>query len=228
MENNTISAQFHEVATPKKNISLIEDESGQIKLGIFGIKVGEINFGVSGELKITDNASINISANQEVSFESGSYHASWLIVPDNQELWKNNDNFKSNVLPDGRVYATLGGGPDNALSDLVMGYELPNLQGGVNRAPYDIDLSNKVLTIQIPPASIPNEDQTIQAMLNLNHNYQNNLDKPNYWLFPSDKNNSYNSNSYFTGIGQAAGLPIPQVDINVPGYNKPVPSSYFY
>jgi hypothetical protein len=42
-----------------------------------------------------------------------------------------------------------------------------------------------------------------------------------------DKSDFYNSNSYFTGIGQAAGLPIPQISVQAPGYNKPVPPSYF-
>ena len=224
-ENNAISAQYHEVATPKKDTSLIKNDSGQIKLGILGIKFGEINFGISGEAKINNNSSVKISANQEVSFESGSYHASWLIVPENQELWKNNDNFKNNVLPDGRVYATVGGGPDKASSEIFK--ELPNLHGGINRQPYDTDLSNKVLTVQINPALIGSEDTKIQQIFDLNKNYENHQDKLNYWLFPKNNDNFYNSNSYFSGIGQAAGIPIPQTNLNTPGYDKPVPATYF-
>ena len=67
----------------------------------------------------------------------------------------------------------------------------------------------------------------IQKLLKLNENYENNPDKLDYWLFPSSKNNFYNSNSYVAGLRQAADLPLPKIDLDMPGYSKPVPKSYF-
>lgn len=64
-------------------------------------------------------------------------------------------------------------------------------------------------------------------LFDLNKNFEANPNKLNYWFYPDQIKNSYNSNSYFTGIGQAAGLPIPQITIQAPGYNKPVPQFYF-
>ena len=64
-------------------------------------------------------------------------------------------------------------------------------------------------------------------LFDLNKNFEANPNNLNYWFYPDQIKNSYNSNSYFTGIGQAAGLPIPQITIQAPGYNKPVPQFYF-
>jgi hypothetical protein len=166
----------------------------------------------------------------EAKYESNSHHLSWRIEPENQEKWINDPKFGkyfTNINPEnGKYYATIGGGPDNGIEDILK-KDFPNLYGNINREPYDVNLINKNLVIQISPSAIGNEDLKIQQLFDLNRNFGANPNKLNYWLFPGDKSNFYNSNSYFTGIGQAAGLPIPQFNIQAPGYNKPVPPSYF-
>lgn len=159
--------------------------------------------------------------------KSDSYHFSWLIVPDDQNAWKDHPDFKNNKTIDGKVYATIGGGPDSPFTDFITEFGLPNLHGGINRQPYDTDLTIKTFSVQIEPTFIGNENAKIQQLLDLNKNFETNPNKLNYWFFPENNNNFYNSNSYFTGIGQAAKLPIPQIDIKAPGYNKAVPSIYF-
>ena len=167
-----------------------------------------------------------VQINKEL--QSDSHHFSWLIVPEDQDTWKNHPDFKNNITADGKVYATIGGGPDSPLSDFIADFGLPNLHSGINRQPYDVDLTIKTFTTQINQLVIGDENLKIQQLLNLNKNFEANPDKPNYWFFPKKNDNFYNSNSYFTGIGKAAGIPIPQINFQAPGYDKPLPPNYFY
>lgn len=88
----------------------------------------------------------------------------------------------------------------------------------------DIDLSIKVYTSPnlVPPAK---EDQYIVNLFRLDQNYRDNL---SYDLFPNLNNNArYNSNSYIAGILRAAQIPVPAINLNTPGYNKPIPINSF-
>jgi len=137
----------------------------------------------------------------------GSYHTSIRIIPENQELYKDNPNF-SNTLEDGRVYATLGAGPEGG-----------DLTGGINRAS-DVDQTNKVNFTSVDIGTL-NEDSVISSLFDSSSNYQNQLD---YDLFPRNDgqrrwwvaDDGYNSNSYTSGLLNSAGLYVPGVDYKTP------------
>ena len=202
--------------------------------GLTGQSVDEMANNAWEGSRIATNAAANnavyaqahlVQINEDL--KSDSHHFSWLIIPDDQETWKNHPDFKDNKTIDGKVYATIGGGPDKPIDDFAKDFGLPNLHGGLNREPFDTNLSIKNFTTQINPSLVGNENIKIQQILNLNQSFESNPNKPNYWFYPEQFKNSYNSNSYFTGIGRAAGLPIPQINIKAPGYNKPLPMNYF-
>jgi len=193
------------------------------------------------------NSAVNNAINvwvQEVAADN--YHTSVKIEPENQDKYKDDPRFKNNLTEDGKVYATIGGGPDNSS---IKG--LGNLIGNVNRT-RDVDPLIKVY--ESPNlVSTQSEDNYIETLFSLERNYQDNL---KYNLFP-DVNSlvGYNSNSYTSGILTAANIkpPIlptviskmewqdreyPEISQTLkfqytlpqfptPGYNKPVPKQYF-
>ena len=153
---------------------------------------------------------------QEVAF--GQYHSSIRIVPDNQELYVNNHNFK--VGEDGTLFATLGAGAST----------FGILTNGIDRE-RDMLLDNKVL--ESLPLKIPglSEDAAISKLFELQSAYSNNID---YDLFPAIGgkqlwNDGYNSNSYTTGLLKAVGFDIPPLNnfLSMPGYDKPLPKINF-
>jgi filamentous hemagglutinin family protein len=151
------------------------------------------------------------------------YHSLIKIVPENQELYKDDPQFKSDK--NGQLVLTLGAGPSVGL--------FSRLKSDYNR-PKDLIQTNKVL--ESVPLIIPSgtEDQKISELRKYHEWYNDHLD---YDLFPKAKgaqkwyvpDNGYNSNSYVSGLLMAADLEVPplHLDINLPGYSKPVPSVYF-
>jgi hypothetical protein len=142
------------------------------------------------------------------------YHSLIRITPENQARWKNDKRF-SNHDEKGRVYCTIGAGPDSTAYFLI---------AGVNR---DTDLTGPADSIPLPiPSQFSNEDKLIEKLFSLNAGYRNKLF---YNPFPSlDGKYDYNSNSYISGLMNAAHLNKPPRSRPLPGWNKPVPVTYFY
>ena len=145
----------------------------------------------------------------------GIYHASVHIVPENQDLYKNDSNFIPG--PDGKIFATLGAGPSFLFTGSLV--SKPDRQR-------DIDISIK--NLETLPLNIPfgTEDLIISKLFRLDKNYNDDLP---YQAFPTPLNNGYNSNSYVSGLLNTAGIDIPllNLQINLPGFDKPVPASNF-
>ncbi|MDM5182292.1 hypothetical protein PO883_34595, partial [Massilia sp. DJPM01] len=143
----------------------------------------------------------------------GNYHSKIIITPIDQGRYANDPRFK-NVNEYGDHYATVGAGPDRGI-----------LVGGVNR---DKDVSKKGVnrtTLEVP-CEYGSENDLIDTLFKLGDNYNKNT-LP-YTLFPSS--GEYNSNSYISGIGQAANIVMPapgNTGARTPGYQFPVPRANF-
>jgi len=163
--------------------------------------------------------------------KTGKFHASIKFKPENQELYQGDDRFEIDKI-DGKLYTTLGAGP-NLVNQLT---------GDIKRK-NDIKIDNKVLET-MPIVSIEKEDEVFNQLIELNHNYNQNpleydmFPNPNKTKFTKVSNigrklnrpgDSYNSNSYVSGILSAADVYVPPIDqgLDVPGYNKPVPKDSF-
>ena len=115
----------------------------------------------------------------------------------------------------GLFYKTWGAGPDG----LIVG----NLVSDINRF-RDINLSIKVYQ---SPSLVPIRQEQYYTNLfdQLDSSYKDNL---KYDLFPNLSNPiGYNSNSYVSGLLNAAGIVRPEIDLRLPGYNKPIPVENF-
>ena len=117
---------------------------------------------------------------------------------------------------------TLGAGPNKPVNG--------KLESKPNRKK-DFNQENKYAESLPLNVSHEAEDQKIHELIKLDSNYKDNLD---YDLFPEISENKkwykpddgYNSNSYVPGLLNSAGIAAPNLnqEINLPGYDKPVPS----
>ena len=157
----------------------------------------------------------------------GQYHSSIKFKPENQELYEDNDDFQIDST-DGKRYITLGAGPE----------DFNKLTGDLAR-PKDMDVTNKVLE-SLPLVPVSQEDAKFEELVQLNNNYNQN--RVEYDLLPNKNRvkgpgraavnspgDSYNSNSYVSGILSAGDLPVPNFTehLSLPGYDKPLPEVLF-
>ncbi|MEZ5406304.1 MAG: hypothetical protein R3F23_09150 [Verrucomicrobiia bacterium] len=151
----------------------------------------------------------------EVKF--GYYHTSIRITPKSEE-YKDDPRFKQ-VDEAGRHYTTLGAGP--TYNTLVHHVDRPN---DIGPHPNRIPLGLK---------NCKHELMLIEHVLDKDSKFKDVLD---YDLFPAEKyhgvwywaDDGYNSNSFISGLIDAANLEKPDIDLKVhPGWNKPVPIEYF-
>lgn len=148
---------------------------------------------------------------------SGSYHASIVIVPDDQARYLTDRRFLSTA--EGGVYLTLGAGPVDG-----------RLVADRNRE-YDanLDISHELIRLDLGSRY---EDEVIEALYSGMLFYRDDLDYdlfacPNQdakWWRPDD---GYNSNSFARGLLEAAGLAVPQPSASLPGFDKPIPPALF-
>lgn len=89
--------------------------------------------------------------------------------------------------------------------------------------PTDVDLSTKTEVIKLDLGG-RDENEVITALFQADAAYKDDL---GYQAFPSEKGDSYNSNSYVSGLLRASGVTTPELDPSVPGYDKPVPQEEF-
>ena len=165
-----------------------------------------------------DRLGLDISyANHVVAGEI--LHSLLIITPENQAPYENDPRFQ-NIDANGNRYATIGAGPN--LWD--------ELEAGIDR-PHDVHdpvAFRKRLTI---PCQYKDEDAAIQQLFQLTNNY--NHHQVGYTLFPLQIFGipiGFNSNSFISGLGQAAGFTLPPVGGtggNTPGYQNPIyPENY--
>ncbi len=96
-----------------------------------------------------------------------------------------------------------------------------NLTSGINRTKdVNLEIKEEMLPIDM-------SDDKITLLLELEQNFKDNR-KLDYELFPEVTLNSYNSNSFVSGIlGAADYKDLPTPDNIVPGYSRPVSGGYF-
>jgi len=149
----------------------------------------------------------------------GNYHSSVIIFAAPGSQYYDTDNFKDNIYDGGHVqYATLGAGSVGG-----------KLISGVNRKPNDINMDIKVQMISMGVYDV----YTIDKLFAYELYYRTYCKDVNYDLFPNPNKTTggygkgYNSNSFAAGILKAAGITPITPSYNVPGFDKPLPTSYF-
>jgi hypothetical protein len=191
-----------------------------------GQAAGPSTYGYVGgnPLIATDRFGLDIDyANHEVA--GGIYHSFLLIIPNNQGKYANDPRFQ-NINANGDRFATIGAGPAYVGMDMHM---LGHLVAGINR-PKDVgDPIHLKKKLELP-CRYKTEDQAIDRLFELEANY--NKHPRGYTLFPVNFFGlplGTNSNSFVSGIGNAAGFDMPQVGtVGVtPGYQNPVSPDLF-
>ncbi len=140
----------------------------------------------------------------------GFNHSKITVIPVNQSHWINDPRL-TNKTKDGRVYATIGAGPEGGLV------------GNINRA-RDVDRSHNNYSASICSPEGMAEDDLINLLFNTDAKYKDSLV---YDMFPSSWQEGYNSNSYVSGLIQATTGTLPSQPPSTPGFKKPVPESSF-
>ena len=184
-----------------------------------GLAGGLSTFGYVGgsPLNSIDPFGLEIEyANHPVAF--GLAHSKIVITPVNQGRYQNDPRFQ-NIDASGMRFATIGAGPRMMM--LEYGANRPRDVGEVNANRQSLKGLNQCF----------NEDSAIQRLFELAENYNN--QKLEYTLKPIrifGIPTGYNSNSFISGLGIAAGfaMPAPQnTGANTPGYQNPVPAYRF-
>jgi RHS repeat-associated protein len=149
----------------------------------------------------------------------GENHSFVLLEVNCKSSWYKIAPFTLRSLPNGDHYVTLGAGPSFGPGG--------HLINGVDREK-DVDLSTVNYSRKIIDPPGMSDDDFIAKLLNTHQRYN---EKAWYTLFPHSDDNYYNSNSYASGLlNIALGFEdgnFPQQPPNTPGFDKPVPHSYF-
>jgi uncharacterized protein RhaS with RHS repeats len=149
---------------------------------------------------------------------NSSRHTAIRFTPDNQEKVRNNPQF-NNVDANGNRYIVISAGPVSN-----------TLVSSPNRAS-DLGPQEGAVEFSIPKNRT--EFSYFNDVARADANYDDGLD---YDLFPAQEGNGsifvpddgYNSNSFVSGLLQATGVNPPEINnVNVPGYDKPVPERCF-
>lgn len=156
-------------------------------------------------------------ANHEVA--NGMYHSKIVITPDNQAAYVNDPRFQQ-FDAEGRRFSTVGAGPAGALK----------LTYGVNR-PRDVNVPSAFRRKLDIPCQYDDEDAAIRRLFELGDTY--NQHRTSYTLIPRQffgVGTGWNSNSFISGIGAAAGFNMPAPNATgfpTPGYQNPLPDRFF-
>ena len=138
------------------------------------------------------------------------YHSKIVIIPDEQAAYVNDPRFKVNEQ--GQYSATIGAGPEGFPWRLI---------AGVDRKRDVSQPCDNATPLHLPPV-YRDENDAIKNLFDLANDYNRNPEL--YGLFPTNKGSYYNSNSFVSGLLNAAGFDPPMnTGAYTPGYNKPVP-----
>jgi hypothetical protein len=222
--------------------------------GLTGLSNHEIAENVYSGQRIGKNAAENNALNiQAQDVGVGKKHLTIVHTPesDEQALYADKEGYVQDKET-GMWYKTWGAGPDSNVVGFLSGITdkaNTNLVSDFNRK-RDADLSIKIYQ---SPNLVSTEQEGIYAQLldKLDNNYKDNL---RYNLLPTQNTSiGYNSNSYISGILNAAGIIPPNITtytkryqyegweyqsiqpinikynlpMDIPGYNKPIPKEYF-
>lgn len=147
-------------------------------------------------------------------------HAKIVIIPDDQESYKGDTRFKS-VLPDGRRYATIGGGPT---AQVPGGYG--PLQSG-EKWPRDVDQSKTMFEEKLIHPDIASGKKTkneiIEDLFRMEKMYREDLPYEDQVT----GSNGYNSNGFANGLLRAAGFKNFREPLGAPGFWNYVPPGCF-
>ncbi len=177
----------------------------------------------------------------------GFYHTSVVheVNPGDEKFFESDPRYIKDPET-GKLYMTLGGGPDNVAQEI--GKTNVHLIGTVNRE-RDILTDNKVYSSQ----NLISSDKDIYTASQLYWNNQAYQDNLPYEFFPTQNSQGYNSNSYTAGLLNSVGITPPMlpkyityptpwqdreypeyspkisypVPMPTPGYDKPVPTQFF-
>jgi uncharacterized protein RhaS with RHS repeats len=154
----------------------------------------------------------------QVTSASDARHTAIRFTPDDQSKIKNNHQF-NNIDKDGNRYVVISAGP-----------EYNNLVSRPNRSS---DLGPQEGSKEFPVPKGKSEFQFFNSVARAVNAYNDDLD---YDLFPAKEgegrtfvpDDGYNSNSFVSGILGATGAKAPEINsVELPGYDKPVPSECF-
>ena len=154
-------------------------------------------------------------------YNSGSYHLKIVIVPNDQDAFRNDDRFQ--VDANGTVFATIGAGPDSDAN--IFG---PLVQGMNRETDVGKTLSGESYTVgSITPGQGDTENNLINRMIGVAGSFDNNA--YDYSLDPSANGSDYNSNSFVGGLINRLGGDSSQLNPSMPtpGLEKPVPPEAF-
>jgi len=141
----------------------------------------------------------------------GNDHSKVTILPSCQTTWLSDPRFK-NRTTSGKVYATVGAGSESG-----------KLVSNVNR-PTDVDRSHNNYAALITLPGGTGEDEFIRLLFDTDAKYKDGLD---YELVPLSWTDGYNSNSFACGLLKVTTGSVPAQPPDTPGFEKPVPASYF-
>ncbi|QQX82677.1 hypothetical protein JK628_10005 [Shewanella sp. KX20019] len=153
------------------------------------------------------------------AYNSGKNHSLITITPNNPSHFNNTGRISSIgrlTNSQGQKYGTMGAGPSsgvvvgngNLVSDYNREYDAPEHSGGIQ--------------VNLPEGM--SEEQFVDKMIGLDGNYQDNAD----YSFDPNGTSTFNSNSYVSGLLQAAGVDTSKMNVpNAPGFDKPLPKETF-
>ncbi|WP_295033660.1 RHS repeat-associated core domain-containing protein, partial [Shewanella sp.] len=145
---------------------------------------------------------------------SGKNHSLLTVTPDNPSHF-NNWNTISSIgqltNSQGQKYGTMGAGPNGSW----------NLESNYNRP---TDAAEHTGGITITPPNGMTENEFVDKLIQSEVNYKDNLG----YSFNPNGTDTFNSNSYVSGLLNAAGVDLGEISVpNGQGFNKPVPKEYF-
>jgi len=112
---------------------------------------------------------------------------------------------------DGKRYGTMGAGPNGQW----------NLESNYNRS---TDASEHSGGIVIEPPNGMSEEDFVDGLISLDKKYQDNKE----YSFDPNGTNTFNSNSYVSGLLEASGVDTGKLNIpNAQGFDKPIPGEAF-
>ena len=145
---------------------------------------------------------------------SGKNHSLLTIIPNEPSHFNNAKRISSIgqlTNSQGQKYGTMGAGPNGSW----------NLESNYNRSS---DAAEHTGGITITPPNGMSENDFVDNLMQLDANYQDNLE----YSFDPNGSDTFNSNSYVSGLLNAAGVDM--TNIKVPegqGFDKPVPKEKF-
>jgi RHS repeat-associated protein len=154
-------------------------------------------------------------------YNSGKNHSLITITPDNPSHF---NNFRR-ISPIGQLtnsngqrYGTMGAGPNPAAAVITGSADL---KSDFNRS-LDAPEHSGGITVTLPKGV--SEEQFVDKLIELDSNYQDNAD----YSFDPDGKSTFNSNSYVSGLLEAAGVDTSKMNVpDAPGFDKPLPKSAF-